>query len=61
MALCLKHSVFTLYRPANILFQSMLINSKVLLLPNLLDPLAVCRIWRSHLTTLRTLRRVANE
>jgi hypothetical protein len=61
MAFCLKQSVFTLYHPANILLQSMLINFDVLLVPNLLDPLAVCRIWRSHLTTLRTLRRVVNE
>jgi hypothetical protein len=41
MALCLKHSAPTRYHPGNILFQTMLINSDVLLLPNMLDPLAI--------------------
>jgi hypothetical protein len=61
MVLCLKHSVLTLYHPENILFQTMLVNSDVLLVPNILDPLAILRNWRSHLTTLRILHRVANE
>jgi hypothetical protein len=60
MALCLKHSVLTLYHLVNILFQTMLKNSDVLLVPNILHPLATFRNWRSHLTTLRILRRVAN-
>jgi hypothetical protein len=60
MALCRKHSVLTLYHPGNMLFQTMLINSEVLLAPNILDPLAIFRKWRSHLTSLRILRRVAN-
>jgi hypothetical protein len=51
MALCLKHSVLTLYHPGNILFQTRLVNSDVLLVPNTLDPLAIFRNWRSpHLT-----------
>jgi hypothetical protein len=57
----LKHSVLTLYRLGNILFQTMLVNSDVLLVPNVLDPLAIFRNWRSRLTSLRILRRVANE
>jgi hypothetical protein len=61
MALCLKHSVMTLYHPGNILFQTMLVNSDVLLVPNILDPLAIFRNWRSHLTSLRIPRRDANE
>jgi hypothetical protein len=61
MALCLKHSVLTFYHPGKILFQTMLDNSDVLLVPNILDPLVIFRNWRSHLTTLRILRRVANE
>jgi hypothetical protein len=62
MDLCLKHSVLTLYHFVNILFQTMLVNSDVLLVPNanILHPLATFRNWRSHLTTLRILRRVAN-
>jgi hypothetical protein len=35
MVLCLKHSVLTLYHPGNILFQTMLVNSNVLLVPNM--------------------------
>jgi hypothetical protein len=61
MALCLKHSVLKFYHPGNILFQTMLVNSDVLLVPNILDLLAIFRNWRSHLTSLRILRRVANE
>jgi hypothetical protein len=34
MALFLKHSVLTLYHPGNILFQTMLVNSDVQLVPN---------------------------
>jgi hypothetical protein len=61
MALCLNHSVLTLYHPGNILFQTILVNSDVLLVPNILDPLAILRNWRSLLTSLRILCRVANE
>jgi hypothetical protein len=61
MALCLKHSILTIFHPGNILFQTMLLNSNVLLLPNILDPLPIVRNCRSHLTSLRILRRVANE
>jgi hypothetical protein len=62
MALCLRHSVLTLYHPRNIQFETMLVNSDVQLVPNsILDPLAILRNWRSHLTILRILRRVANE
>jgi hypothetical protein len=61
MALSLKQSVLTLYHPGNILFQIMPLNICVLLLPNVLDPLTIFRNWRSHLTGLRILRRVANE
>jgi hypothetical protein len=62
MALCIKHSVLTLYDPGNMLFQTMfIVYSKVLLAPNILDPLAIFRKWRSHLTSLRILRSVANE
>jgi hypothetical protein len=43
MALCLKHSVLTIYHFGNILFQTMLVNSEVLLVPNILDPPAVFR------------------
>jgi hypothetical protein len=49
MALCLKHSVLTLYHPGNILFQAMPLNFDVLLPPNILDPLAIFPNWRSHL------------
>jgi hypothetical protein len=59
MALCLKHRVLTLYHPRNILFQTMIVNSDVLLVPNILQPLTIFRNWRSHITTLRILRRVA--
>jgi hypothetical protein len=61
MALCLKHTVLTLCHPENIRFQTMIVNSDVLLVPNILDPLAMFRNWHSHLTGLRILRRVANE
>jgi hypothetical protein len=61
MALCLKHSVMTLYKPENVLFQTMLVNSDVLLVPDMLDHVAIFRNWLSHLTGLRILRRVANE
>jgi hypothetical protein len=61
MALCLKHSVLTLHHPENILFHTMPVNSDVLLVPNILDPFAIFRNCRSHLTSLRILRRVANE
>jgi hypothetical protein len=61
MALCLKHSVLTVYHPGNILFQTMLINSEVLLVPNILDSLAIFGKWHSHLTSLRIIRRVADE
>jgi hypothetical protein len=60
MALCLRHSVLTLYHPENILFQTMIVNSDVLLVPNTVDPLALFRNSRSHLTSLRILRRVEN-
>jgi hypothetical protein len=49
------------YHPGNILFQTMLVNSDVLLVPNILDPLAIFRNWRSQIKSLRILRRVANE
>jgi hypothetical protein len=61
MALCLKHTVLTLFHPGNILFQTMIINSDVLFVPNILDPLAIFRNCRSHLPSLLILRRVANE
>jgi hypothetical protein len=61
MALCLKYGVLTLYDPGNILFQIMLINSDGVLVQNTLDPLAIFRKWRSHLTTLRILCRVSTE
>jgi hypothetical protein len=61
MAVCLKISVLTTYHPGNMLFQTMLINSEVLLVPTILDPLAIFGKWRPHLTSLRTLRRFANE
>jgi hypothetical protein len=57
----MKHTVLTLYDPENIPFQTMIVNSVVLLVPNLLDPLAIFRSWCSHLTSLRILRRVVNE
>jgi hypothetical protein len=38
MALCLKYSVLTFYHPGNMLFQTMLINFDVLLVPNILVP-----------------------
>jgi hypothetical protein len=60
MALCLIHSVLTLHHPGNILFQTMLVNSDVLLVTNILHPLARFLNWRSHLTRLRILCRVAN-
>jgi hypothetical protein len=52
MALCLKHTVSTLFHPGNILYQTMIVNSDVLLVPNILDALAIFRNWRSHLTSL---------
>jgi hypothetical protein len=57
MALCLKHTVLTLFHHGNILFQttSIIVNSDVLLVPNILDPLAIFPKWHSHLTTLRIL------
>jgi hypothetical protein len=61
MALFLKHSVLTPYRPGNILFQTMLVNSDILFVPNILDPVAIFGKWGPHLTGLRILRRVANE
>jgi hypothetical protein len=61
MALCLKHSVLSSFHPRNILLQTMIVNSDVLLVPNILDPLGIPRNWRSHHTSLRILRRVANE
>jgi hypothetical protein len=61
MALCFKHSLLTLYLPGNILYQTMLVNSDVLMVPNALDHLAIFRNRRSHLTSLRIFRRVANE
>jgi hypothetical protein len=61
MALSLKHSVLRLFYPGDILFQTMPTNSNVLLVPNILDPPAIFRKSRSHLTSLRILRRVANE
>jgi hypothetical protein len=57
----LKHSVLTIYHPGNMLFQTMLIISEVLLVPNILDPLVIFGTWRSHLKSLRILRLVANE
>jgi hypothetical protein len=44
MALCLKHTVLTLSHPKNILFQTMIVNSDVLLVQNILDPLAIFEI-----------------
>jgi hypothetical protein len=61
MGLCLKHSVLTHYYPGNILFQTMLVNSDFLLVPNILDPFAIFRNLRSHLTSLSMLRSVAND
>jgi hypothetical protein len=62
MALCLRHSVLTLYQPENIQFQTVLVNSDVQLVSNtILDPIAIFRNWSSHLTTLCILRRVAYE
>jgi hypothetical protein len=61
MALCLKRTVLTLSHPGNTLFQTITEDSDVLLVPNILDPLAIFRNWRSHFTTLHILRRVANE
>jgi hypothetical protein len=61
MVLCLKHNTLTLFHPGNILFKTMIVNYDVLLEQNILDPLAIFRNWRSHLTSLRILRRVANE
>jgi hypothetical protein len=37
MALSIKHSIFTLFHPGNILFQTIVTNSEVLLVPNILD------------------------
>jgi hypothetical protein len=39
MALCIKHSPSSLHHPGNILFQTMFINSDVLVVPNILGPL----------------------
>jgi hypothetical protein len=61
MALCLKYTVLTLFHPGNTLFQTMIVNSDVLLVQNILDPLAIFRNSRSHLTSSRILRPVANE
>jgi hypothetical protein len=47
MALCLKHTVMTFYLPGNMLYQTMLINCEVLLVTNILDPLAIFRKWLS--------------
>jgi hypothetical protein len=41
MALCLKYSVLTVYHPANIVFQTTLKNSHVLLVANIFHPLAI--------------------
>jgi hypothetical protein len=61
MVLCSKPSILTLHHPGNILFEITIVNSDVLFVPNMLDLFAVFRNWRSHLTSLRILRRVANE
>jgi hypothetical protein len=61
MVLCLDYSVLELNHPRSILFQTMLINSEDLCVPNILDPIAVFGKYRSHLTSLLILRRVANE
>jgi hypothetical protein len=61
MALSLKHNVFALFHPGDILFQTILTNSDVLLVPNMLDPPAIFPNSLSHLTSLRIHRRVANE
>jgi hypothetical protein len=45
------------FHPGNILFQTIIVNSDVLLVPNI----AIFRNWRSHLISLRILRSVANE
>jgi hypothetical protein len=58
MALCLKHIVLTPFHPGNILFQTMIVNSDVLLVPNILDPLAIFRNWSFHFTSLHILCRV---
>jgi hypothetical protein len=61
MALCINHNVLTLYHPRNILFLTIILNSDVLSVPNILASLHIFANWRSHLTTLRILRPVANE
>jgi hypothetical protein len=61
MALYLKYGILTLYHSGNILFQTMLTNSEVLLVPNILDPFAIFEKWRANLTSLRILHCVANE
>jgi hypothetical protein len=45
MALCLKDTILTLFHPGNTLFQIMIVNSDVLLVPNMSDPLAIFRNW----------------
>jgi hypothetical protein len=42
-------------------YRIIIVNSDVLVVPNILNPLAIFRNWGSHLTSLRFLRRVANE
>jgi hypothetical protein len=61
MVLCLDYSVLVLNHPRNILFQTMLIYSEGLFVPNVLDTIAIFGKYRSHLTSLRILRRVATE
>jgi hypothetical protein len=61
MVLCLDYSVLALNHPRNILFPSMLVNPKGLLVRNILDLVAAFGKYRSHLTSLRILRRVATE
>jgi hypothetical protein len=61
MALRLKHSVIRLFHPGDILFQTMLTNSDGLLVSSILDPPAIVGKSRSHLTSLRIVRRVANK
>jgi hypothetical protein len=56
-----KTYVLTLYHTGNTLFQTIIVNSDDLLVRNILHPPAIFRNWRSHLTSLRILRGVANE
>jgi hypothetical protein len=54
MAQCMKYSVLTLYLPGIILFQTMLVSSEGILVPNI-------SYTPVYLTSLRILRRVATQ